>query len=96
VAWKADEPQPGLVEVNLTDAEGRLWRFVDKWPIFSAEVLDSSSGFPRVAAIRCQVERIEVMPDGSRVSLITTSSPDGVESLEGKTEFHVRAEDVEQ
>jgi hypothetical protein len=32
VRWVADEPQPGLVEAQLTDSDGRIWSFIDKEP----------------------------------------------------------------
>lgn len=36
VAWLGDDPQPRIVEVHLPDAAGRVWRVIDKAPIFDA------------------------------------------------------------
>lgn len=34
VRWVRDEPNPGWVEVQFTDAHGEVWHFFDKPPIF--------------------------------------------------------------
>ena len=84
----ADEPQPGLVEVQLTDTDGRTWRFTDKASIFTSEPLDASSIYPRRGAMRCAVLRRETAADGSRVAIIDTFTPDGLSS-QGQSEFCV-------
>jgi hypothetical protein len=33
VRWVDDEPFPGLVKVELTDATGHRWTFIDKPPV---------------------------------------------------------------
>jgi hypothetical protein len=49
VRYIGDEPQPGIVECTLEDAHGRQWSFVEKTAIVSAEPLDASTSYPRVA-----------------------------------------------
>ena len=81
VRWVADEPQPGLVEAQLTDSDGRLWSFIDKEPIFwSGETVSRLSRFPIAGAIRCQVIGHEVLADGREVVTVDTGRPDGVDS----------------
>jgi hypothetical protein len=47
VRWIAHEPQPGLVEVEFSDAADQRCRFVDKAPIFdSTGTLGPSSPLP--------------------------------------------------
>jgi hypothetical protein len=89
VRWVADEPQPGLVEAQLTDSDGRLWRFIDKEPIFWPRVaVTRLSQFPVAGAIRCQIIGHEVLADGREVVTVDTGRPDGVDS-EGVTIFRV-------
>lgn len=90
VRWVADEPQPGLVEAQLTDADGRLWRFIDKEPIFCSDMIGRLAQFPVAGAIRCQIIGHETLSDGRQVVTIDTSSPDSVDSG-GVTVFRVAA-----
>jgi hypothetical protein len=94
VRWLSDEPQPGWVEANLTDANGRVWQLFDKWVIFSSEVLSGADTFPRSGSIACEVLGTEVMPDGTVVVAISTEHPDHVESVDGESRFLVRADQV--
>ncbi|MEV6103033.1 hypothetical protein [Nocardia sp. NPDC051981] len=56
--WLADEPQPGLILVELVDAHGRPHQMVDKSVIFSSDLLLPSSTYPRSVSIRCTIEEI--------------------------------------
>jgi hypothetical protein len=76
VRWVADEPQPGLVEAHLTDADGRLWVFVDKEPIFCSQDVSRLGPFPIAGAIRCQIIDHETLTDGRQVVTIDTGSRD--------------------
>ena len=92
--WVAHEPQPGLVEAQLTDSDGQLWSFIDKEPIFwSQETVSRLSRFPVAGAIRCQVIGHEVLGDGREVVTVDTGRPDGVDSG-GVTIFRVPASAV--
>lgn len=55
VRWVADNPQPGLVEVHLTDADGRRWSFVQKCAYFTADLVLPSSEFPLPGTLECAV-----------------------------------------
>lgn len=94
VRWVADEPQPGLVEARLVDADGRVWTFIDKEPMFAPRPLRQPRTFPVPAIIRCQVLEREQLPDGREVVTIDTATPDGLES-EGNTIFRVLVEAVD-
>lgn len=93
IRWVADEPQPGLVEAQLIDADGQLWSFIDKEPIFSSGYLGPNARFPIPGAIRCQVTGRETGADGQEVIVIDTGRPDGVDS-DGVTIFRVPASAV--
>lgn len=88
VRWVSDDPQPGIVEALLIDAEGRTWSFVDKTAVFSAS-LNSPKDLPCAGGIRCTVIERLTKPDGAQVAVISTSV-DGVDS-NGTTEFRVAA-----
>lgn len=47
VRWISDEPFPGVVEVELHDGQGKLWKFIDKYPMFLPKGnLSASSHYP--------------------------------------------------
>ncbi|QIS12221.1 hypothetical protein [Nocardia arthritidis] len=55
--WLTDDPQPGLVLVEFTDAIGRPHQLVDKSAIFGSD-LHPTSAYPRPTAVRCTIEDI--------------------------------------
>lgn len=77
--------QPALVEAQLVDAEGRLWHFIDKAPIF----LDGEVTPPASGVLRCSLAPGQPLTlDG--IVAITTLHPDHVEALEdAQTTFRV-------
>jgi hypothetical protein len=93
VRWVDDEPQPGLVEAHLTDADGRLWRFIDKEPIFCTNMTGRLAQFPVAGAIRCRIIGHKPLSDGSQIVTIDTGSLDGVDS-DGVTIFRVGSSTV--
>ena len=45
-----------MVEVELTDADGYVWRFVDKAPVFDAEnVLTPTTSYPVGISVACTI-----------------------------------------
>jgi len=90
--WVSDEPQPGLVEAQITDVHGHVWNFIDKSAIFSSDVLTETTEYPRPGVIRCEVIEGDVLPNGAAATLISTIE---VESTEGERQFLVRADEVE-
>lgn len=64
--WISDEPQPGWIEVEFIDADGRRWLVHDKPPIFAEPpdgILQTSS-FPMPTLIPCDVVSRQTSPDG--------------------------------
>jgi hypothetical protein len=88
--WVGDEPFPGVVEVGLTDAAAREWRFIDKSAVFDRDdILGPSAGYPIGVRIACTVlERTE-----DRV-VISTAEPWGIESVEQQSRFVMLPEQV--
>jgi hypothetical protein len=76
VRWVSDEPFPGLIEVELSDAAGELWTFVDKYPIFDPDrVFGPSTDYPVPVEIACTVlER----------TVVSSANPWGLETGPGK------------
>ena len=68
VRWVADEPQPGVVEARVTDADGRQWSFLDKVAIFDMTgTVGPESSYTQPGLIRC-----EVLDDVSSAQLLET------------------------
>ena len=56
VGWVNDEPFPGLVEVELTDREGRRWTFIDKCAVFDSQgLLTPTAPYPIDLRLACTV-----------------------------------------
>ncbi|MFJ4321164.1 hypothetical protein ACIP46_38700 [Streptomyces lavendulae] len=97
VRWVDDEPQPGLVEVRFTDAHQQQWAFIDKWPVFTAsDDLAPGSHYPVEAGILCDVLNTGNTADTADTAdtVRVSVAPWGLESLEGRVEFEVRADQL--
>jgi len=81
-----DPHNPGVVEGKLKDAEGIVHTFVDKVPIFTAELLDAGSTYPQMGDLECRV--LSQSRDAAGRSLVRIRT---IESTEGKSEFVVLA-----
>lgn len=55
VRFVDEEPQPGIVESQFRDAEGRLHSIIDKVPLFTSADLWSNSDYPQPGFIECRV-----------------------------------------
>ena len=84
-----DESQPGWVEVEFTDAEGRRHTFVDKAPIFTSEFLWVDSSYPKPGEMQCEVLARWRDANGRELARIRT-----LESAEGLSEFVVLSEQL--
>jgi hypothetical protein len=84
-----DSHQPGWVECEFADAEGRLHVLRDKVPIFTVEMLDADSRYPTMGKIPCEV--LETFKDatGRELVRVSTEKPCGIDSAEGLSEFIV-------
>jgi hypothetical protein len=88
--WVSDDPFPGLVEVELTDADGKSWRFVDKSPMFDpGDRLRSDSFYPVDLSLACVV--VERRADTVTVS---TADPWGLEAVDGTFQFVMKTDQV--
>ncbi|MCR8577523.1 hypothetical protein [Streptomyces sp. Isolate_219] len=94
VRWVDDEPQPGLVEVRFTDAHQQQWAFIDKWPVFTdGDDLAPDAHYPVEVVILCDILTADDTANTSDTVKISVS-PWGLESLEGRVEFEVRADQL--
>jgi hypothetical protein len=94
--YLSDEPQPGIVECQLVDARSRVWLFVEKSAIVSADVLHARSPYPQPGVIAGEVVERCRNPDGREVVRINTEQPYGVCSVDGAVLFDVFAESLEE
>ncbi|WP_229929251.1 hypothetical protein [Kitasatospora xanthocidica] len=94
VRWVDDEPFPGIVEVQFTDAGGRRWSLIDKTPIFGGGMdLDSDSVYPVEVTVDCVVRECSGPPDNDGIVTVSTS-PHGVATPDGCEEFTVRRDQI--
>ena len=50
-----DSHQPGWVECEFVDAEGRRHLIIEKVPVVTAEDLDADSEYPKSGTVRCEI-----------------------------------------
>jgi hypothetical protein len=94
--YLSDEPFPGIVECQLVDAHGRLWSFVEKSAIVSADSFHARTAYPQPGVIAGEVVERRRNPDGREVVRINTEQPYGVSSVDGTAQFDVFAESLEE
>jgi hypothetical protein len=87
--YVSDEPQPGIIECEFTDAFGRQRRFVEKTAIVSAEDLDARTRYPQPGVIACEVLEFGRDASGRDIILVSTEYPDSVEAVDGTMRFEV-------
>jgi hypothetical protein len=92
VRWVIYDLQEGQVEARLTDADGVQWSFFDKPQIFTADPVLSTTSLPIPGVIRCEILGIRHDDEGREV--IDVELKDGVESVDGRSRFRVRREQL--
>ena len=93
VAWH-DDHQPGLVECRLIDAHGKAWTFVEKVPIVTEAMLESTTSYPQPGTIRGIVVDTPQATDGQEIVTIDTTLPWRIEDLDCVTRFDVRPDQL--
>lgn len=89
----SDTDVPGWVDCSLVDAFGNCHAFHEKLPIVSSENLSSESKYPCDGMIRCEISALS--PGGpDAMVVVNTSVVDGVESVDGVSEFTVNMNQV--
>lgn len=59
VCWPADEPQPGLILVELTDVRGRPYQLVGKAAYFDDGTdLTPTATYPRPTLVPCTIDHV--------------------------------------
>jgi len=86
-----DSRQPGWVECEFYDTDGRLHTVKDKVAIFTTEEFDAERNCPAPGVVPCQV--LEQLRDDSGRELVrvSTEKPYDIESTDGLSEFVVLA-----
>ena len=82
-----DDNQPGWVECELFDADGRRHLFIEKVPVLTLDDLRPDSKYPVPGIIRCEVLRNYRDEGGRELVHVRTEKPWGIESTEGLSEF---------
>jgi hypothetical protein len=81
-----DDGFPGWVECLFTDAAGRAHTLIDKYPMFTAQMLDADSQYPQTGEVECEILRRSQDARGGELVCIRML---GIESTEGLSEFVV-------
>lgn len=89
--WLSNDPQPGWVEVEFTDADERRWIVADKPPIFFTDpTWDRDTEIPAHVSIECRV-----IDDLATSPVVTVTLAWGVESFPERTStFRVRRDQL--
>ena len=95
VRWVDDEPQPGIVEARIVDADGRRWTFLEETAIVDwYNTAGPDSIYPCPGLIRCEVLGLQGGSAGPPAILVTTLRPDRVESVQRHSEFRVTVDQL--
>ncbi|MGB7282298.1 MAG: hypothetical protein WBE13_08565 [Candidatus Acidiferrum sp.] len=89
-----DKAFPGWVECEFEDAVGRRHTLLDKVPGFTDMMLDETSVYPQVGAVRCDILSHWKDSPGRELLRVSTASPDAIASTEDVTEFFVLSSQV--
>ena len=94
VRYISNDPQPGVVECELVDAHGNLWRFVEKTTIVSESDLSEQTHYPKSGVIAGEVIGRGEMASGREYWIVDTQKPWDIQSVEGVQEFEVFPESL--
>jgi hypothetical protein len=91
--WISDEPQPGWIEVEFSDGDGRRWLVHDKPPIFVEPPgrFSAATSYPVPTLIPCQVLGRELSRDGEELVTVVLRH---TEATTGECRFRLAASDV--
>jgi hypothetical protein len=92
--WISDEPQPGWIEVEFIDADGRRWLVHDKPPMFVEPPGDGflpTSSYPAPTLIPCDLVSREESPDGRELVTVILRHTD---TTTGEVRFQVAASEL--
>jgi len=82
--YLGDDPQPGIVECEFEDADGRTHVIVDKVLIFVDRLLSEQDSYPLPGSVQCEALAEWRSADGRDLARIRT-----LETMEGLSEFVV-------
>lgn len=90
-----EEGQPNVVECRFFDAHSKEHLIIEKVSVISAQDLSATDVYPRDEVISCTVLQKRNQGESGIIE-IDTSKPWGIESIEGKTVFEVRPDQLVQ
>jgi hypothetical protein len=87
----ADAHQPGWVECEFVDAEGRRHIIVEKVPVLTSKDLGADSKYPTLGSVPCEILRRYQDEAGQELARVSTARPANIATKEGLSEFTVFA-----
>ncbi len=88
------DDQPGFVECSFFDASNKEHVVQDKVPIVTEKFLDANSEYPQDGVIACEIVNEWKDTNGRKIFKVNTSTPWGVDTINGLTEFEVFEEQL--
>lgn len=92
--WISDEPQPGWIEVEFIDADGRRWPVHDKPPMFVEPPgggFLATSSYPAPTLILCDIESRQLSHGGREVVAVVLRH---TSATTGEDRFQVAASEL--
>jgi hypothetical protein len=91
--WISDDPQPGWIEVEFIDADGRPWLVHDKPPIFAEPPggFLPSSAYPAPTLIPCDVVSHQQVSDGRELVTVVLRH---TSATTGEVHFQIAASEL--
>jgi len=89
----SDDPQPGIVECHLSDAQNRDWTFIEKTAVVSTALLNANTKYPVFTEIACRPISKKKNAKGREIFRICTDVW-FIESTDGVDEFDVFQESL--
>jgi hypothetical protein len=85
-----DDHQPGWVECELVDADGRRHIIIDKVPVLTNKDLRADSEYPTVGNVPCEILSRHQDENGREIMCVSTAAI-GIDTKEGLSEFTLPA-----
>jgi hypothetical protein len=92
--YVSDDPQPGIVECELFDANQRRWKFVEKTAVVCLDDLNCQSRYRQPGIIGCTIVKRDVDAEGREILTVDTSQPWSVESVDEQSRFGVSPDSI--
>ena len=96
IKWITDDPQPGGVACQLTNAYGTQHVFIGKQVYFTWVNFNQDSPYPQLGEIACTIIDQQCDPNGRQIIIVDTKRPWDIASTNHEAQFAVLAEQLSE